>query len=206
MSRIILFDIDYTLLDTDILKKIHFSQIKNILGVKSVTLSRLFAKYVNSLDDTCDFNPDDIIRMLSDKFKIDEEELEEVFYDNPESYRRSLYSGVSELLEALDDSTLGIYSEGSKKFQMVKISQTGISKYFSLNHIYIFRRKSLMSALAKLPQRAVVVDDNLDRIITLKKHTNLQPVWINRKNDRKGKGIKTVSSFSELSGVFDELG
>jgi len=54
---------------------------------------------------------------------------------------------------------LGVFSEGFLKFQLGKLTNTGIEKYFSKKHLYIFRRKLDLKNLKEIPSKAVIIDD-----------------------------------------------
>lgn len=123
-SKIVLFDIDYTMFDTDLFKK---TQLQEYVVYKEVR------------------------KVLSELEKI---------------------------------AQLGIFSEGKKGLQKMKLLRTDIKKYFKKKHIYVSSKKEeqLQSILSKYKnEETFLVDDKLTVLYQAKK---LMPfiftIWVKR--------------------------
>ena len=115
-------------------------------------------------------------------------------------YSKTLFPEVIEVLEKMKDVyTLGIYSQGFESLQRLKIKFSGIENYFDKDLIFIDRDKTQLEFVAKLPTGVMVIDDKKEVIETLKNlRSDLELVWINRKDEEKFEGIRTIKSLEEL--------
>lgn len=199
MPKLILFDIDFTLIDTDKLRSLVSKNLIKVLGVDEATLAAVSDRYVETLSYFNDFNYDDYLLHLSAVFSADFAVLKEATFTNEDIYRSILYPDTIPTLKDLQPNfTLGLYSEGFVEFQSIKIG--GILSYFDPHHRYILRRKSSPESLASLPP-AIVVDDNPEIIAKLISLNQVQPIWLNRLSDKIHPKVSTIHSLKELKKI-----
>ena len=133
MSTII-FDFDHTLLDTSKIT----GQISNIFlknGVPEKTIEAIQKTQRARDNDNVDFL-EQIKSAEQLGYKINTKDIEEFFSQNLE---RCLKGPVKEVLEKLSKQghKLFLFTKGVEYFQMFKIRQSGIGKYFKGN-IFVF--------------------------------------------------------------------
>ena len=199
MNRIILFDIDQTLIDTDKFRNAFTKTITAALKTSQAKHKSVANKYISNLNHSRDFNPDDYLDHLSRAFQINASKLRKLSFDQAHFYQKSLFPEVNSVLRDLSQkNTLGIYSEGFVEFQIRKLNKAKIIKYFDKSHFYIFRNKLEPSVLKTIPKNAVIVDNNINILKVLMKRNYLRLIWINRKDKRRHQKIKTIHKLSEL--------
>lgn len=96
-----------------------------------------------------------------------------------------LYNEVNHTLNVLSKSAiLGIFSEGEEAFQMQKLENTGIDKFFDRNNIYIFlnKKEHVQEVLKKYAGKNIfVVDDRKTMLECAKvKGVGVKTVWLKR--------------------------
>jgi hypothetical protein len=198
MPQVILFDIDYTLLDSAALRKLRRNALIKEIGVPKAEFNEVLFKYTSSLKSSTDFNPSNFLNQLSIDFGHDLDKLESIFYDN-RSYIRSIYPETIDTLEKLHSKyLLGIFSEGIKEHQKKKLLLSNLEKYLNRKFVFIFKRKLSNNSLAKIPKNAIIVDDNPEVIVTLQKHKFPNVYHLNRKNSKADGIIHAISSLNEL--------
>jgi len=199
---IILFDIDFTLVDTDKLRSLTSLALIKFLKVARKDYETVSEKYAKGLKNYTDFNSKQYLKCLSSEFGKNVNSLGKVFY-NPKFYRQSLFTETVSVLEKLfkKEIKLGIFSEGFKNFQRKKLKNSGILKFFDRQNLFIFRRKARKSSVIALPKNSIIVDDNLavlEEIDELNNSKKIKLVWLNRKTKKIHKKIKTIFSLEEI--------
>lgn len=198
-NKIILFDWDDTL----------FSKVKykrglrnNLAAICEVSENKIFEheeKYFDGLIKSGDFRIDDFINSFSQKFskRIN---LEDYSTDNLGIYSEALFPDTIEALEKLKkEFILGIFSQGFDKLQRIKIRFSGIENFFDQKLFFISRDKTNINFVRKLPKGAMIIDDKKEVIGAIRKAgLDLGLVWINRRNEEKLEGMKTITSLKEL--------
>lgn len=198
MKSIILFDIDRTVINTDFFIKKIESKISRKTNITIDEISKTKKLYISSLDFHTDFYPTDFLKFLSDFFKKDSRQLEKIYHDR-ENYKDLLFEETFDVLEKLKDKfILGIFSEGFLDFQAKKLKNTKILNFFNPKYMFIERRKMRDEIVNKLPKNSIIVDDNEDIIKELFFLKKFNPVWINRKDERKLENIRTIKNLKEL--------
>jgi len=204
MKKIILFDIDYTLINTDLIRSAKTSQLANALKISEKSIATYLNNYSSSLNSSTDFDPDKFINFLTKDHISNESFIRNIFYQNPDIYKSSLYPDtISTLNNLFGEYVLGTYSEGVNDFQMTKITQSGVSKYLNKKHINILKRKLQTKELIKIPQNSIIVDDKLEVVEKLSKMSNVFPVWVNRKTAEIHKEIKTVFKLEQIPNIIN---
>lgn len=181
MKETILFDIDYSLIDTARFKQNLKLKISELLKVSLDYFLKIEQGYVKKTEGFTDFIPQEYIHFLSRSFDFSESEISKVFFDDG-NFENILFEDVKDCLEKLKkDYILGVFSESNKEYQMLKLNKSGLLKYFDKSLIFIFERKIVEDSLKLLPDDCFIVDDKLSVICALEETKRFKPIWLNRK-------------------------
>lgn len=198
MRRVILFDIDHTLIDTTELRKRIDNALFKRSGAKKDDFANFVSTYTSTLCSSTDFNPNVYLKTLSQEFNVSIDKLSSIFY-RKSFFKKSLYPETEWALQKLHKNfTLGIFSEGLKSFQRRKLALSGLVKLFDEKYIFIFRRKISNKSLSKIPKNAIFFDDNLNVTKKLFQNGFKNVYWLNRNNKTMDKEIETVFSSEHL--------
>lgn len=199
MKKIILFDIDKTLIDTDRLSANFAGILHKKCGISVDKYLKAKSEYKNKLTSPTDFNPKEFCRFLSQRFSVEYDLLIPSYYKNASAYQNVLFPEVVSTLKVLSIKyTLGIFSEGFKGFQTAKLKFTDLLKYFNKRYIFILRRKTKPGSLRKLPKDTTIVDDKPEVIMLLTKYSHIIPIYLNRNHLKNDLKTKTLDSLSDL--------
>lgn len=197
MKPLILFDIDRTLLDTSRLVESHNLHLIKRFGLSAERLEEVHKKYKSTLKAGRYFRPKNYAKLIADSFGLELDEVVKESFTKSEHYIPFLET--IEVLERLHKTfALGIWTEGVKSFQSLKIKYLNLDQFIRPDHKYIFLNKTTKNSLSKIPEKAIIIDDkvfNIDYLVKNGKHT---PVWINRLNDDKHPKATTVKSLFEF--------
>lgn len=199
MQSVLYFDIDFTLLNTEVLMHtFHRKHILALLAVSDEQLAEAEAAYHQTLEKSTDFDPRAFTQLLAQRFGTDADKLLAVFAD-PKANRESLYPETRAEIAYwhIRGFRLGVYSEGLLDFQMHKLTDSGMLPFFEPELIHIARRKLAPDVVAGLEPGGYVIDDNLEYIDGLA-GTAVTPVWINRKDSRVHPHALTIKTLAEL--------
>lgn len=200
MNRSILFDIDRTLFDTGcLIREIDQGILRVLEKTNRKKLDEASKEYMETLKRDREFEPEEFVKYISKKLKVkNPNSLVDVFYGKNNIYRSCLYPDTTFVLSELSKSNhLGIYSEGTLKFQTHKFNSMEIQKFIDKNLIFIFQEKDSIDSLRKLPKDAIVVDDK--KIIVEKLFEfGISVIWINRKNKEVHPVIPTIFNLKQL--------
>ncbi len=186
MKGVILFDIDYTIFNTDIFRNEVDNDIFPLISVEKSAYTKVKNDYISSLKKSTDFSPYSLASKLSNTFHYPQNKFLTKYIDNIALYKRCVYPGTIESLTNLKKKyRLGIFSEGRKYFQYAKLKNTGLLPHFDNDLIFIFKRKLTTQSLKKLPSKSIVVDDNPKVVEKLKSTEGFTPLLINRLSDPK---------------------
>lgn len=166
MKKIILFDIDYTLFNTDLFRDLTYPQLRNILEQEDTPQYHAVIKEVErSLIKEGGYEPVAFATLLSEVLKIPAKrnEIEQLFYSK-ELYEQCLYPDVTFVIQQLsksEDVQLGIVSKGEQTFQKRKIE--ALRLYFIEKNIFISEDKN--SEIQKMKDayrnnQAIIIDDS----------------------------------------------
>jgi len=215
-SKIILFDIDYTLFDTGLYRDKVFQQLCQLIGFSSQ--EEFFKIAMQTYDEVRKgmyFDPKLFTHHLLTHIStpISAENLEKIWWDK-NILISSLYNEVEGVLQKLKDKSfvLGIFSSGHTTLQPAKIDI--ITKYFNGKHIHIhpFKDDLIPEILTKYStQELFVVDDFplvLEKLQSANK--NVYTIWIQRGRIAEENMIvgfhpnKTIKNLSEIPSLFDK--
>ena len=201
MREKVLFDIDYTLIDTRKFKESFKKKISEFLGISVEDLLLAEQGYVKKDGGFTDFVPQEYIDFIADSFNSDKFGISKAFFDD-ENFADIVFPDVYESLETLSKILdLGIFSEGFRDFQLLKLYKTGIFNFFNENLIFIFRRKLTPEALNMIPKGCFIVDDSPSVISVLKEKQDVRPIWLNRKTKEEHDNCKTIFSLDNFEKV-----
>lgn len=192
-----MFDIDLTLINSNEYKNRSLNALTTYThkSTKEVEVAR--EQYVRSLATTKDFHPKELAKWIAMSFGYDEDKILEIIWNN-EILKDLTYDEVEGVLGKLgENNTLGIYSEGFVELQKLKLEANRIDKYFDPKWVYITRRKIGDRKFGSLG-KVTIVDDNIEICKMLKDYKEVEVYWLNRKTNKKAKGVKTIHNLTEL--------
>lgn len=200
MKPVLLFDIDFTFIDSAELREIIWKKEETLLRVDYCKLRELQNDYTKKLPKSTEFNPQIYVRYLGTELDCKQKPLLDLYFNQRENYRRALYTEVTSSLRLFKRRyRLGIFTEGFRKFQMAKLELSGLLPFFDHDLIFIHRRKLLPGAVNRLPKGAVIVDDNPEVIEALLLFPHVTPIWLNRKDKKTYPKARTIHNLKELS-------
>ena len=144
------------------------------------------------------------------KIIVDSTQLTNTLFDIYETSWRA-YPDVLECLFKLNEYKLCVISNGDSKFQRLKLTKTGLDKYFSevlvSGDIKIKKPNSkifqTMSDNINIPlNKCVYIGDRLDFDAIGSSDAGMLGVWLNRKNiigKKIPKNVKTIASLQQLT-------
>ncbi len=205
---IILFDIDYTLINTTVLTKEQKKEIYQLLlagnKLSWLNFEKINKSHAGQLKRTSCFSPVSYLDFLGKELEVDKvrKSLEEVFFKKTKPYQRALYRETLKVIGFLNENyRLGIFSEGIREYQLAKVNFSGISKYLTANLIFIFAKKlTELEAIVDQLGEIIIVDDSPQIILGLEKIRGVSPIWIKRGPKAEGQElkVKTILSLNEL--------
>lgn len=202
MKKVILLDIDRTIFDTSKLTESLISGISEIIGdVGLKKLREAKDNFIASLSADREFDPEKFTKFLCDKFNFERQDLLlDVFYSerNRHWYKDFVFPETFIVLKRLTNKyRLGVFSEGTKKFQNYKYNSMGISGLLDKELIFILGYKTNLEALAKIPSDSVVVDDK-ESVCEYLSNNGIKTIWLNKKDDRISDKFQTIHNLLEL--------
>lgn len=198
-KKIIYFDIDKTLIDSNKLRELTRSGMCKELKLNREEINKIIDEYVNDLKYKNDFCREEMIKKISLKTGIKYSLLKNA-HDKSIYYKKALYKEVIKTLIKLkkEGYQLGIYSEGFLKYQMDKLKLSGIYKYFDIEKINIERRK-MDEKIVKKMDGATIIDDNIEVIKYLSNFSSIINIYINRIDGKKHNIFNTIFNLNEIN-------
>lgn len=127
----------------------------------------------------------------------------DVYYstENECWYKDSVFPETYEVFEKIKSKyRLGVYSEGTKRFQNYKFNSMGISDLLDKDLIFIFDHKTNPSAISKIPKEAIIIDDK-ESVCEYLADNGFTAIWLNKNDERQNPRFKTIHNLSELPGI-----
>lgn len=201
----LLFDIDRTIFDTDRMSKTFNELTLKVLNTKSISfLNKVKEKYLTTLKRDREFIPEDYFSLVCSECKFNNiKRLLDIFYAPKYAYiyKENVFKEAIKVFKILKDKyKLGIYSEGTARFQNHKFDSLGLNKYFDRDLIFIVDAKDNKETLERLPKESIIVDDK-EIICEFLIKNSFRAIWLNRKDDRKLKKFETIYSLLELPAI-----
>lgn len=193
-KKIILFDIDGTLVDASLIGDMVYRKIGEVSGLDERKIREIKDEFRLKVTG---YNITDLVDYIAQKSGINLTSLK-IFLDSESIYNTYIYDDAQDVLSELSqDNNLGIFSDGDFNYQNKKISS--IKEFFQDGLIFITIGKLMNGFLEKVSNGAMIVDDDRNILEKLKQlRPDLELVWINRKDEEKMEGIKTIRSLKEL--------
>ena len=181
--KIILFDIDYVLIDSSKLKEISSAKVAKILKISLIKMEKINEEFGKTLKTSKEFSPKKYAKFLANYFNDSRisKKITPIFL-KPKLYQQALYSDIIPSLRKLKEKYwLGIYSEGTKEFQMAKLTLSGIINYFKKNLVFIYPDKTgKATKLVEKLGEIYFVDDNPRHIKDIAATFDAHPIWLKR--------------------------
>lgn len=196
-KKIILFDIDDTLVDVHPMARKIYQKMADNTGLLLEEIIAAKEKYIATLEKYSDYHPDGLTSFIYDFFKIDNDKRINPFIEE-KYYLEALFPEAKNVIKKLkNDYKVGIFSEGFGDYQGRKI--LGLVDLFDKDLVFIERRKLSPQSVKKIPNGVTVIDDKKEVLETLKKlRPDLELVWINRIDDEQISGVKTIKNLNQL--------
>ncbi len=142
-NKIVLFDIDHTIFDTDKYLKILNEKLSKELGYDGDEFIEKFKQiYVKIKKDSPYVMPEDLLEEIlkHKKSKTNLKKLKEIFWEK-KLYESCIYPDVDKAFSYLSDNDIkiGIFSTGTTKHQRIKIQS--LKEYLSEKNIFISSQK-----------------------------------------------------------------
>lgn len=204
-KKIILFDIDYTLFDTDKFRDLTYPSLMNLLEQEDLPQ---YHEKVHLIEHTLiskgGYEPVTFANLLAEalQLKPKREEIERIFYDIA-LYDVCLYPEVKNILENLEKRNgviLGIISKGETSFQKRKIS--AVRTYFQSHNVHISLNKFdlIPTVLQKYQKDTLyVVDDSAPFLDNVKKTDKSVVTVLVEKPNRYEKREKPVDFVPDVA-------
>lgn len=199
-KEVIFFDLDRTLIDTATINENCKKSTLLSSGINGQKYDECFQEYKNTLEHSADFDPNIFLEKMAKDLEVEKAKLEIGFW-NKDNF--CVYPEVFEVLSELaKNNNMAIFSEGVRDgWQIVKINNTEISKFFDLKISLIERRKLNSEVISKIPFGATVIDDK--RVVIEKLYEtrpDLKLYWINRIDEQeiKNSRVTTIQNLREL--------
>lgn len=203
MDKIILFDIDITLIDSDIMDGLVEQRFSEISGTSLNKIKETDAAYFKTIESTKDFDIWEYSSFYGKTFNKNMQTYLDVFLE-ADIYKKCLYPDTISSLEKLSRShTLGIFSEGFDYFQLLKLESAGLIDFFDEKLIHIYRRKCTEEALSELPDKCTIVDDSVRVINYLISHNQkqFQIYWMRGAQPDENFPVKKILNLTEFSNL-----
>ncbi|MEI7579902.1 MAG: HAD hydrolase-like protein [bacterium] len=175
---IILFDIDFTLFDTDIFMYARDAYLAKLLQKDLKIAVNYRVEYFQTLTNRREFDPKEFCQFIAVNEYISATTLYQQMYEEKSLYQQALYPEVKEVLTKFQKQNyqIGIFSEGIESFQLNKLRFCEIFDFFDSEYIIIFADKTTPEALVSLPSQAWIVDDKseiLEKIAAIRQDLKL---------------------------------
>lgn len=196
-NHIILFDIDYTIFNTQRYKKNTSAYICTTFHISEEDMKLFDADYRSKVHNPAGVNMKDYMEKMADRFSLSSDSLYQLLMDTSEIFTETLYPDVLPTLSHLAQHyVLGVFSQGHFTFQENKLIKTNIIHMFDKKHTYIHPDKTHTDHLQKIPKNAIIVDDKAAVVGSVSKHTHA--IHIDRENKISKSNFPIIHSLSEL--------
>lgn len=198
-NSILLFDIDYTLFNTDIFRNKIIEETLLQFKLDEKRVRQFYFEYERNIHTPVGINIKHFTEQVGKEFNLSPELLFSMMMDRKRLYLESLYPDTISTLVLLSKKyVLGIFSQGYRSFQENKLKQCDILPYFKKEYIFIFPDKTLESALKTLPENSIIIEDKLSVVQLIK--PPLRAIHINR-SEKKQAHSPSVASLTELLSI-----
>jgi len=200
---ILLFDIDYTLFNTDVFRNKIIEETLAQFKLDEKRVRKFYFEYERNIHTPVGINIKHFTEQIGKEFNLSPELLFSIMMDRKRLYLESLYPDTISTLKLLSKRCqLGIFSQGYRSFQENKLKQCDIISYFKRKYIYVFPDKTLESVLKTLPENAIIIEDKLSVVQLIK--SPLKAIHINRKEGQSTHFL-SINTLAELPLLLKQL-
>ncbi len=175
MKKIILFDIDHTLFDTNVFRDIIYKKLSKKLKLKyNEDFLKLIKKSEKiTINKKKYFDPDFFMKTLINltNSKLNQDHLKPEFWNNS-NFEKSIYPEVISVFNEIKKNKnvlIGIFSRGETKFQKKKIEILEGNLADEHVHIFINKLDEIDKIVNKYKDYQVLIVDNLLRVLEFSK-------------------------------------
>ena len=175
MKKIILFDIDHTLFDTNVFRDIIYKKLSKKLKLKyNEDFLKLIKKSEKiTINKKKYFDPDFFMKTLINltNSKLNQDHLKPEFWNNS-NFEKSIYPEVISVFNEIKKNKnvlIGIFSRGETKFQKKKIEILEDNLADEHVHIFINKLDEIDKIVSKYKDYQVLIVDNLLRVLEFSK-------------------------------------
>ncbi len=197
---LILFDIDYTIFNTDKYRRILYPRLAQELGLDEKQLRSFRQEFEPEMKKKFGhFNPEFFLQKISTVANnpVTIKKLEEIFWDKA-MYSSALDLTIRDVLEDLSSQNIaiGILSTGDSKHQLAKVET--LLTYFPSQHHHIFSNKinSLKNVLESYSEFKLYVVDDLPEVLAKAKELDPRVLTILKKTEKIFETTKHIENFS----------
>jgi len=202
-NSILLFDIDYTLFNTDIFRNKIIEETLSQFKLDEKRVRQFYFEYERNINTPVGINIKHFTEQIGKEFNLSPELLFSIMMERKRLYFESLYPDTVSTLTLLSKGyVLGIFSQGYRSFQENKLKQCDIISYFKQENIFIFPDKTLESVLKTLPENAIIIEDKLSVVQLIK--SPLKAIHINRKEEQSTQFL-SINTLAELPSILKRL-
>jgi len=202
-NSILLFDIDYTLFNTDIFRNKIIEETLSQFKLDEKRVRQFYFEYERNINTPVGINIKHFTEQIGKEFNLSPELLFSIMMERKRLYFESLYPDTVSTLTLLSKGyVLGIFSQGYRSFQENKLKQCDIISYFKQENIFIFPDKTLESVLKTLPENAIIIEDKLSVVQLIK--SPLKAIHINRKEGQSTHSL-SINTLAELPSILKRL-
>ncbi len=186
--KIILFDIDHTIFDTDVFRKIIYKKLSKKLNLKydDFFLELIKKSEKITINKKKYFDPDFFLKTLTyiTNSKLKPDDLGSEFWDES-NFEQAIYPEVTSTFNQIKKNkniSIGIFSRGETKFQKRKIEI--LKESLDKKHVYIFANKleEINMIINKYKDYQILIVDNLLEVLEFSKKVSkrITTVYIKR--------------------------
>lgn len=200
-NKIIYFDFDRTLIDTDALKVEQAERVAKITQLTVAQVQEGMKQYIASIDNHLNFDIGEYAAFLARQFDVNPSDVAKIYLTDCNYIANYLFPESLEVLEKLREAgfALGIFSGAVPGHQKVKIESTGVLEFIPWDSVIISPQKLQNAVVSKVPEGATIIDDDPNVIQYLvDNHPLITPIWCNRKTNETMPQVRTIKNLREL--------
>lgn len=166
---IVVFDLDYTLLDTERFKEA-LAEAFAACGIGRAEFDRTYGMTVSARPPEYDYDIDRHISLAAKSLTCGAGELKRSVTEMLRTAGRYLYPGAREMLKSLRsrEARLVLLTLGNESWQRSKVEQSGISELFDEIVTVGAGKENAVGGIAQGHEKVFVVNDNVDEMVKMR--------------------------------------
>lgn len=204
-NKIIFFDIDQTLFNSNGLMSSFFEELRAKYNFTDNQIQQVESVYEKSKNGTGCFSPSVFLKEINNQFPKLSNNLD--YFFKSENIKKYIFDD-SKILFDLKDIEVGIFSKGEYDYQKLKIHK--FLNVINKDNLYIFvnKEEKIPEVFSKyLNKKVYLVDDNQNVLLKAKGYNkNIITVLIDRKkrNDKSDRIDFVIESLFDIIPVLNE--